>query len=443
MRSRRLESLFGAPLAGITAAHILGLVDAQVGESFDLDFKQSLYPQPDNKRDLAGDVAAMANTAGGVIVLGVADVQGRAVAAEGVALSDGEVRRMHQLIASGVAPMPLFDILTVKISEDVGFYVIAVPRSPNAPHAVLLDQKLRYPKRNGSTTRYLSEPEVSAAYRDRFQRGAAQGLRIEQVQSEARQRLAVNDFVWLTVSLVPDLPGDLEVDQAVFDRFQGETLGRSAWDIPGLVHTTFNRAQVGLRMLTADGGHETPARWASAVFYSDGAASYSLVLASSVKLVTIGGQDEYETFGGEALAVGTMTALRRAAQHARDRAGAGGNALIRAKIVGRPDRPLALGQHPNGFMEPLGQQVQPPIPTAETVAQLDDLADPGPSLVAAASRLVNQVGQCFGVPEMRYLDREGRVRLRYWSQSYRAQLAKWAHDNHVEVSDERVGGASD
>ena len=69
MRSRRLESLFGAPLAGITAAHILGLVDAQVGESFDLDFKQSLYPQPDNKRDLAGDVAAMANTAGGVIVL--------------------------------------------------------------------------------------------------------------------------------------------------------------------------------------------------------------------------------------------------------------------------------------------------------------------------------------------------------------------------------------
>ena len=179
------------------------------------------------------------------------------------------------------------------------------------------------------------------------------------------------------------------------------------------------------------------------MFYSDGAASYSLVLASSVKLVTIGGQDEYETFGGEALAVGTMTALRRAAQHARDRAGAGGNALIRAKIVGRPDRPLALGQHPNGFMEPLGQQVQPPIPTAETVAQLDDLADPGPSLVAAASRLVNQVGQCFGVPEMRYLDREGRVRLRYWSQSYRAQLAKWAHDNHVEVSDERVGGASD
>ena len=103
-------------MAGITAAHILGLVDAQVGESFDLDFKQSLYPQPDNKRDLAGDVAAMANTAGGVIVLGVADVQGRAVAAEGVALSDGEVRRMHQLIASGVAPMPLFDILSVNIS---------------------------------------------------------------------------------------------------------------------------------------------------------------------------------------------------------------------------------------------------------------------------------------------------------------------------------------
>src|SRR5689334_13302169 len=106
--SRRLEDLFGAPLDQVDRSHIEALVINGVTEDFDLDFKSELYGNNDSaKRDLAGDVAALANTAGGVIVLGVTeDAQARAAGTQPVALSDGEVRRMRLIVASNIAPVP-------------------------------------------------------------------------------------------------------------------------------------------------------------------------------------------------------------------------------------------------------------------------------------------------------------------------------------------------
>lgn len=60
------------PVHALTAEHIETLVRDRVPESFDLDYKSTLYGTSDaDKRDLSGDVAALANTAGGVILLGV------------------------------------------------------------------------------------------------------------------------------------------------------------------------------------------------------------------------------------------------------------------------------------------------------------------------------------------------------------------------------------
>lgn len=94
--------LFGTTLAALTADHITLLVENGVGEEFDLDFKSSPYGRSDSdRRALASDVAALANTAGGVIIVGVKeDTQARASAAPGVALSDDEASRMRQIVAS-------------------------------------------------------------------------------------------------------------------------------------------------------------------------------------------------------------------------------------------------------------------------------------------------------------------------------------------------------
>jgi hypothetical protein len=119
LRSRRLERLLAARLDAVTHGQVTDLVANAVTEAYDLDFKGELYGNGDSdKRALASDVAAMANTAGGVIVLGIAeDNQARAAAALGVALSDGEVGRLRQIVASLVSPLPTFDPVPVGSAE--------------------------------------------------------------------------------------------------------------------------------------------------------------------------------------------------------------------------------------------------------------------------------------------------------------------------------------
>ncbi len=86
LRSRRLEAVLGTALDALTYEHLEALVTNRVAEAFDLDFKATLYGNSDSdRRNLATDVAALANTAGGLLVLGIAeDRQARAVAAPGV-----------------------------------------------------------------------------------------------------------------------------------------------------------------------------------------------------------------------------------------------------------------------------------------------------------------------------------------------------------------------
>ena len=71
----------------------------------DLDFKQTLYGNADgDRKDLAGDIAAMANRRGGLVLIGVREDNGVAAALTPVALSDPEEDRMHQITAQLVAP---------------------------------------------------------------------------------------------------------------------------------------------------------------------------------------------------------------------------------------------------------------------------------------------------------------------------------------------------
>src|SRR3954451_17653861 len=115
LNSRRLERVLGASLDEVTFEHVRSLVTTQAQEAQDLDFKETLYERGDSgRRALAGDVAALANTGGGILVIGVAeDDQARATQAPGVEISDGEVQRMQQIVASLVAPMPAFEIKTL------------------------------------------------------------------------------------------------------------------------------------------------------------------------------------------------------------------------------------------------------------------------------------------------------------------------------------------
>lgn len=68
-------------LTDVTHAQVAALVANNVTEDYDLDFKRDLYGRSDSdKRACATDVAAMANTAGGLIILVVSSNTGTSAA---------------------------------------------------------------------------------------------------------------------------------------------------------------------------------------------------------------------------------------------------------------------------------------------------------------------------------------------------------------------------
>jgi len=441
-----LEAILGSPLDEIEYEHIDGLVASQVSEAFDLDFKAQLYGNSDrDRRDLATDVAALANTAGGLLVLGIEeDRQARAVAAPGVSDSDDQITRILQIVGSLVVPLPVFEPLPILMpgSDDHGFLVIAVLRSPMAPHAVIVNQGLRYPRRNGTTTRYLSEPEVASAYRERLAGARRQADRVEEVEREALLRLDTSDLAWVAVTLVPDLAGDLSIDSEFFSTFRGQITSQPATVVATDIRPL--RASVGRRRLLADGTRDDSplAKWISFELHSDGSGFFGLCVRDLAQrpLGQPPGEEQPrpQLLQDEGIVFAIMSGLLQLAMHARDRAAAGGNALIRAQVFPVcPMRPAGLGQiRFHGFVDSRGPAwiTQPPV--AETAAALDDLARPCPELITASALLADEIGQAFGVPEMGQLSREGKVRHRYWSNR---QIVTWAEQNGIEVTDETIG----
>ncbi len=183
----RIEAaLGGVSLDAASEETLQVLVDGQVREDGEIEFMSGLYGNSDSdRRDLATDVAALANAAGGVIFLRVHEEGGVAVERTPVLLDEREEIRMRQVIASLAAPSPEVEIARVEAKNaGRGYYLLAIPASPWKPHGVRVNEGLRYPRRDGPHMRYLSETEIAEAYRSRFTAEASQRRRLDQVHSE-------------------------------------------------------------------------------------------------------------------------------------------------------------------------------------------------------------------------------------------------------------------
>ncbi|MEV6644696.1 ATP-binding protein [Amycolatopsis sp. NPDC051371] len=439
LRSRRLEALLGALVADASYGQVAGLASAKAPEDFDLDFKSKTYkPSDEGKRNLSIDVAAMANTAGGLIILGMEeDDQARALKpVEDFAVTDAEVNRMSQIVAAGVGPLPSMDIRIVENEEKpgTGFYLIAVPRSLTAPHAVLVNDSLRFPRRNGRTTAYLSEPEVAQAYRERFA-GLQSRLDVAEVHERfLLERLNTDLMTYVVLTLVPDQDGHVEINYSSFNAFRTAMLNRDPMQIyPG---TDFKRAFVGPDRLMTDAGYgDHRMDLIAFVLHRTGAGSFAAAVdrrredSSSSDI-----EDEY-------LTARVISGLQFLAKNARDRAAAGGSVSLRATLVPvTPELPARLVHSRNfGSTQTLGgtiSLVTPPVAT--TLADLDDLASDGPQLLTTTFALVSGLKQQFGYPEALQVSADGHIRIKYWTTQIGAALQSWAEQNSVEVTEDTV-----
>src|SRR5688500_15124950 len=106
--------LLGKVVGSLAAGDIAALIENGVGESRTLEYKEQLPGGTDaDKREFLADVSAMANTAGGVIVYGMATVRDAANNDTGIArqaIGTGETNadpvrlRLMSLLHDGLSP---------------------------------------------------------------------------------------------------------------------------------------------------------------------------------------------------------------------------------------------------------------------------------------------------------------------------------------------------
>ena len=214
----RLRTIFDAPLSEIAESSLDRLVDHSVREDSDLDFKEALYGNGDSqRRELAADIGAMANDRGGIIVIGICEENDVAVACSPVPLTSDEKGRMRAIGAGNIVPFAPFHIVPVPSDRIAGqgYYVLAVPPSPNRPHAVRKDNDLRYPRRHGASKRWLSESEVADAYRDRFGRTDSDVGYVRSVLDQGLEPMTSSKrWPVFGVALAPSEKGSFLIDAA-------------------------------------------------------------------------------------------------------------------------------------------------------------------------------------------------------------------------------------
>ncbi|MGS2811067.1 AlbA family DNA-binding domain-containing protein [Nocardia sp. MW-W600-9] len=215
----RLTALFGASVDALTATHLAAVVARKVPEAEDLDFKEALYGKTtEAKQELAKDVSALANAGGGVLILGITDQNSAAEALKPLPLSAEEAERMQKICHYQIRPfLPGVHIKQIPDPTNLhtGYYVIAVPRSADAPHAVIRGGNdngdgtlLSYALRDGQVTRYLAEAEIARRYRDRFISRAELSAALDAVHDDGVSRIDPGTAqAWLTLAAYPSAPG--------------------------------------------------------------------------------------------------------------------------------------------------------------------------------------------------------------------------------------------
>lgn len=441
--SLRLVDLLGAPLHEVTEAHVERLVTGAVREDADLDFKQERYGNSDGaKRELAGDLAAMANDRGGLLVIGVRDEDDVAVEWTPVELVDGEEARIRQIAASNIAPHLTFDVRVVASEDDPtrGYYLVIVPPSSLRPHAVRKDRDLRYPRRDGTTTRWLSEPEVADLYRDRFSVASGQTGRLSEILDDGLGAMDLSEEAFIAVALVPTGPGSMPIDlarvAAVGEWARGE-IGPARW-FEGFFDAQAPPAAPGVAAhrvtLTTIYESNAPPGWIYAELYDDGAgfACHRLTDPRS----GWSGPQPGTWIWNLGLLYNAARCLLLLGRHAGENCGAWGDALIEARVVSAaPSRLAYLG--PQNHAEEIagGRELPTPVVSRHT-GVVEGLARPGSPLLATTRLLATDLFHAYGSPEVRYITPDGRLRWRHIDGG--PELRAWAEARGVVLTDETV-----
>ncbi len=306
IRHPRLEGVLGVRLADLRWADLDGLVSRRAAEDLSLEFKGTHYlldrslakaalpkAQPKeleakiakNRRELVKDVTAFANAAGGLLIIGLDESDGRAHRIRGVDLDDKTRMLYLDVIMNATAPfLAGLEVghLESPAADGSGCVLIFVPPSADSPHAVVEtnERRLTYFVRDGARAPSLSESQVAVAYRDRFASRGDVARTVRTVFDQGVTELDREGRAWLAVAVSPAKSAvQRHLNQGLLDEFKAQTEARQS-RLPGapLGHVAFyGRGRIVLR----DSRPGTKAKDHVLHLYSDGSAFAAVVLGTA------------------------------------------------------------------------------------------------------------------------------------------------------------------
>lgn len=235
-----LHHALGRQPGPIDSAMLDEAVAAGIDESDALDWKSDLPVEKAlANSDVVKDIAAFANSGGGMLVFGVTEDQRRATGRFDVGeVSESYERTLRRVVVSGIQP-PVFGLDVVRVgTEGNRALVVVVPPSVDVPHLIYRGEMFGAPIRNHADTEWMRERQLESLYRQRLDARKHSDQAIQSLHDELMAGRDTDTRAWMAVVLYPRVP----VVRRQFDRDQAQAvIGAAekltlAWVSSGVSH---------------------------------------------------------------------------------------------------------------------------------------------------------------------------------------------------------------
>lgn len=203
-----LHRALGLAPAPLTDFLLDAAVAAGVVEANDLDWKSELPPAKGlPQTDFPKDIAAMANSGGGVIVFGVRESQKAATERVDVGeLDEAYERSLRSAAITAISP-PVFGLNVHRLgAAGRRAVIVEVPASIEGPHLIYKNDYFAAPVRNDSDTVWMKERQIESMYRARFEERRHVTEALDALYGEAAAGRDSDKRAWLIAVAHPRIP---------------------------------------------------------------------------------------------------------------------------------------------------------------------------------------------------------------------------------------------